>query len=319
MWMVVQAHRVDASADASAGEAAAGNVPANPGEGPSHTAGVEIGHPGHGQAGHPGYGRACHAGGGDAGLVFPIPHGADPLAELAARGLRVLAWSAAQRTSDGQLTVRCTVADLRPGQSPAPVQHPVPHAAGLVIAPGEVAVPVQRVSALVIVRVAGASTAGPVLLTRYSARTRRPGHWGLPGGGLDPAEEPVDAARRECWEETGHRVDVGPLLGVASDHFVGRAPSGRLEDFHAIHLVYAGTCAEAVDPVVHDLDGSTDGAAWVAIGDLAALPLSPMARRHLAFAGVRVGGAPGGILGGTPGGVIGGTPGGIVSGTAGAP
>ena len=32
--------------------------------------------------------------------------------------------------------------------------------------------------------------------------------------------------------------DVGALLGVHDTHFSGTAPSGRIEDYHGVHLVY---------------------------------------------------------------------------------
>lgn len=212
-----------------------------------------------------------------------LPHGADPTFELARAGLRVVQWHAARRGDGEDLALECEVVAARstpPPSSPPPV----PHAEGLVIAPGEVATAVQRVSALVLVRMGPPDDA--LLLTRYSTRTRRPGHWGLPGGGVEPGEEPIDAAARECWEETGQHVVPGALLGITSDHFVGRAPHGRLEDFHAIHLVYDGRCDRPGEPVVHDQGGSSDGAAWVSSVELPALPLTPMARRHLALGGI---------------------------------
>jgi hypothetical protein len=36
-----------------------------------------------------------------------------------------------------------------------------------------------------------------------------------------------------------------------------------LEDFHAVRIVYAATCPEPVDVVIHDVGGTTSDARWV--------------------------------------------------------
>ena len=43
------------------------------------------------------------------------------------------------------------------------------------------------------------------------------GHWGLPGGYVEPGESVAEACAREVQEETGWTVAVGRLLGVYSD------------------------------------------------------------------------------------------------------
>ncbi len=141
---------------------------------------------------------------------------------------------------------------------------------GLVPDPGEVAAPVQRVAAYGLV----SSTRG-VLLTQYSDRTNAEGLWGLPGGGLDPDETPEAAMRREVAEETGQQLDRVSFLGVRSRHWIGRAPGGRLEDFHGIALLYRAEVLAPTDPVVHDIGGTTAAAIWMAREQVSTLPISP--------------------------------------------
>ena len=43
-----------------------------------------------------------------------------------------------------------------------------------------------------------------------------PGHWTLPGGGIDFGEDPEDAVVREFIEETGLTVKVRKLAGIDS-------------------------------------------------------------------------------------------------------
>src|SRR3954453_14998220 len=105
-----------------------------------------------------------------------------------------------------------------------------------------------------------------VLLTRMSSRTRIPGRWTLPGGGLDHGEDPREALRREVFEETGLHVEPGAALDVHSSHFTGPRADGLVEDYHGIHLIFAARLlpeTEGVEPHVVEEDGSTDLAAWV--------------------------------------------------------
>ena len=121
----------------------------------------------------------------------------------------------------------------------------------------------QRVAAYAVVRRADA-----ILLTRLSARAAHPGRWTLPGGGIDHGEHPSVALAREVEEECGLTCEVGELLGVHDTHFAGNAPSGRLEDYHGVHLLYAATVGDG-EPHVREVDGTTDAAAWVRVADVA--------------------------------------------------
>lgn len=124
----------------------------------------------------------------------------------------------------------------------------------------------QRVAAyaLVLRRVAGADQ---VLLTRLSPRAAHPGRWTLPGGGIDHGERPAAALAREVEEECGLSCEVGELLDVHDTHFSGTAPSGRIEDFHGVHLLYRAAVADG-EPHVTEEDGTTDAVAWVEVSDV---------------------------------------------------
>jgi 8-oxo-dGTP pyrophosphatase MutT (NUDIX family) len=59
---------------------------------------------------------------------------------------------------------------------------------------------------------------------------KRLGFWMQPGGHIDPGETPWEAARRECWEETGLDVRfVGPFdeWGIPELVHVDVHPGGR--------------------------------------------------------------------------------------------
>jgi ADP-ribose pyrophosphatase YjhB (NUDIX family) len=107
-----------------------------------------------------------------------------------------------------------------------------------------------------------------ILLTRISPRGHHTGSWTLPGGGVDHGESPREALEREIVEECGVAGTVGALLDVHDVHFSGTAPSGRHEDFHAVHLVFEATVADDAEPRVVEQDGTTDAVAWVPLAQV---------------------------------------------------
>lgn len=124
-----------------------------------------------------------------------------------------------------------------------------------------------------------------ILLARLSERAVETGRWTLPGGGVDHGESPETALLREVAEETGLRATVGALVGVHDRHLTGNAPDGRLEDFHAVNLVYEATVAGDRVPAVDEVDGTTDAVAWIGLADVesGAVPVTELVRFALAL------------------------------------
>lgn len=208
-----------------------------------------------------------------------VHHGQHPHQELWRRGFVVNKLLSA-RFADNELVLTIQVGRRTHTSRPPRIKH-----RGLdpelEIASGEVPVLNQRIAAYAIVR----SPRG-VLGCECSEKTAVPGLWQLPGGGLMPGELPHEGLKREVAEETGQEVRINQLIDLQSDHWIGRAPSGVLEDFHAIRIIYTATCVNPTTPTVIDIDGTTERACWIPVRQWRALPWTSGSRslldKHLA-------------------------------------
>jgi 8-oxo-dGTP pyrophosphatase MutT (NUDIX family) len=202
--------------------------------------------------------------GGEAVPVGRIAHGQHPESLLHVAGWEAHAPLSAGVAADGALELAYSVRRLSgiPPQLEGRRRDPDVPADAV----GEA---YQRVAAYALVM----SREG-VLLTEFTGLTHVPGEWGLPGGGLEAGETPVDGVLREVWEETGQQILLGNLIAIQSSHWVGRAPSRVIEDFHAIRIVYRAACPEPTDPVIHDIGGTTGDARWVPVDRVQELPLT---------------------------------------------
>lgn len=95
------------------------------------------------------------------------------------------------------------------------------------------------------------------LIRQRPAGTVYAGYWEFPGGKLEPGETPAEATARECLEETGLRIAVGPLRRVVRQRY----PHGLVE----LHFHDCRTEDPAAQP------DPTTGFRWVAVDQLAGL------------------------------------------------
>ena len=168
-----------------------------------------------------------------------LEHGVDPRVLAYEAGWVVLRPVESDLDEDGEIRLVLRVRHRRKGDGHPRTRKPG-RDRGLKTSTDEPPVVRQRFAAYAVVE----SERG-LLATEYSDLTAVSGRWGMPGGGIDPGETPVDAVVREVHEETGQGVEVGELVLVQSSHWVGISPHGGLEDFHAVRLIYRGTCSTA--------------------------------------------------------------------------
>jgi ADP-ribose pyrophosphatase YjhB (NUDIX family) len=100
------------------------------------------------------------------------------------------------------------------------------------------------------------------------------GIWSLPGGSIEPGEEPAEAVMREAFEETGLQVAPRRIVGVyGGPSHVGEYPNG--DKFAIINLTFA------CDIVGGEIQANNDESLDVAYFPLSALPESLDARHRI--------------------------------------
>jgi 8-oxo-dGTP diphosphatase len=101
-----------------------------------------------------------------------------------------------------------------------------------------------------------------LLLLKRATDTPWPGLWDMPGGLVDPDEDPEQAAERECREETGISVRLGAaLLDAVTPDLVHDRGMFRT-------VVYEARTPQRTTPV---LSSEHVAALWVPFADVHAL------------------------------------------------
>lgn len=97
--------------------------------------------------------------------------------------------------------------------------------------------------------------------------------WTLPGGGVEPLEDPFDTVIREFKEETGHTAAVQRLLGVDS-RVIPAGESWRRQPHQNIGIFYQ---VEVVGGTLRqELNGDTLDPTWISLDAVANLERSSL-------------------------------------------
>ena len=94
---------------------------------------------------------------------------------------------------------------------------------------------------------------------------------------MEFGETPEDALVREVFEETQLRAIPGRILDVTSTIIEEDG-----EELHVVRVIYQASVESG--ELKHEVDGSTDQAAWFRVEQAAELPLTLLAKRGLKLA-----------------------------------
>ena len=139
----------------------------------------------------------------------------------------------------------------------------------------ETPAPMTRVAAYAVV----VDDRHQILLVRIAAGYVAVGQWTLPGGGLNFGEDPADGVLRELTEETGYSGEIESLAFVAS-WSRDAMPEHGWGAYHGIQIVYRVRITGG--ELRHEVEESTDMAAWVSLEEARQLPIVELVERALA-------------------------------------
>ena len=102
----------------------------------------------------------------------------------------------------------------------------------------------------------------------------------LPGGGQNRGESLSDALKRECFEEIGAKVEVGPIQLIRD--YIGRNHEFSQDaDIHQVEIMFECKLQGDYDPGVgHSPDFDQTGVEWLKIEELSNYRIYPAALRE---------------------------------------
>jgi 8-oxo-dGTP pyrophosphatase MutT (NUDIX family) len=112
--------------------------------------------------------------------------------------------------------------------------------------------------------------AGRLLLVR----NRDDGRWQTVGGGMDPDEQPADAAVREAFEETGLLVEPTRVIGVYGGPLFKLTYPNR----DVVSYVGIAFAARVVGGAERPCEEEVDRLGWLTHDEALALPMAPHTR-----------------------------------------
>lgn len=127
-----------------------------------------------------------------------------------------------------------------------------------------------------------------ILLTWWNGEGVAEPAWTLPGGGVEFDETVEQAAVRECFEETGLHVMLGPVLTIDTWTKAGHeriSPQAGRPAKHVRVLFTASVTGGALGTT--EVGGTTDRAAWLTLEEVREVP-----RVGLVDAALRARGTP---------------------------
>ncbi|WP_159601228.1 NUDIX hydrolase [Agromyces humi] len=105
---------------------------------------------------------------------------------------------------------------------------------------------------------------GQILLSHWNEHGRS--GWTLPGGGVEGAEHPVAAAKREIFEETGYEASVDRLLGIDTMVVPAARRHSGTDPLYAMRIVYRASVLGGA--LRNEVGGSSDEARWFPVAEV---------------------------------------------------